>query len=186
MIRARSCIGECFFEVYHERTDVAIDPGLRELWAAGSADPNSDWGKTCIENIRCQRRSAFRAFIPALGVTSTHPHRCIGSEIWAGVDDIAFLPDGKIVSSENGNAYWGLVDGWRRPKPELELSQVRVLPGLVPGSSTRLPARPGFSAGSGGKPPLIHRFKPVRLYLGGERRKGQSSHQRSAGIERRD
>ena len=37
--------GECFFEVYHERTDVAINPGLRELWAAGSADPNSEWGK---------------------------------------------------------------------------------------------------------------------------------------------
>jgi len=48
---------------------------------------------------------------------------CIGSEIWAGVDDIAFLADGKMVSSENGNAYWGLVDCWRRPKPEFELAR---------------------------------------------------------------
>jgi len=48
---------------------------------------------------------------------------CIGSTIWSGVDDIAFLPDGRVVSSENGNAYWGLIDGWRRPKPELWLSK---------------------------------------------------------------
>jgi hypothetical protein len=42
--------GECFFETYHERTDVASNPGLRQLWAAGSADPNSEWGKACIKN----------------------------------------------------------------------------------------------------------------------------------------
>jgi hypothetical protein len=30
------------------------------------------------------------------------------------------MPNGTVVSSENGNAYWGLIDGWRRPKPELE------------------------------------------------------------------
>ena len=156
--------GECFFLVYHERTDVAIDPGLRELWAAGSADPNSDWGKSCIEN--CEGTSlgngtCVRAFIPAPGVISTHPTHCIGSEIWSGIDDIAFLPDGKMVSSENGNAYWGLVDGWRRPKPELELGKIRVLAGLVSGPATGLQARPGFGAGAGGKPLLVHGFKPV-------------------------
>jgi hypothetical protein len=37
-------LGESLFPVYHERTDVAIDPGLRELWAHGSAYPVSDWG----------------------------------------------------------------------------------------------------------------------------------------------
>ena len=57
------------------------------------------------------------------------------------MDDIAFLPDGKIVSSENGNAYWGLVDGWRRPKPELYLSKFVFSPVWFP--VRRLDYKPG-------------------------------------------
>jgi beta-galactosidase len=115
-------IGECFFQVYHERKDVAVNPGLRELWAGGSADPNSTWGKKCTENV-----SPIKGLLPGI-----HPGawtylyestRCIGVEIWSGIDDTVILPDGKIISYENGNAYWGLLDGWRRPKPELELSK---------------------------------------------------------------
>jgi len=115
-------IGECFFEVYHERNDVAIDPGLRELWAAGSADPNSAWGKACLENVKASG-GLLPGIYPGAWSYIYASVRCIGSEIWSGVDDIAFLPGGKIVSSENGNAYWGLIDGWRRPKPELELAK---------------------------------------------------------------
>ena len=112
--------GECFFLVYHERADVGIDPGLRELWAMGSADPNSVWGQKCMADF-------VRGFVGGI-----HPgawshiyasKRVIGSEIWSGVDDISYLPDGKVESSEAGNAYWGLIDGWRRPKPELWLSK---------------------------------------------------------------
>lgn len=114
--------GECFFEVYHERTDVAINPGLRELWAAGSADPDSEWGKSCIENL-ANRKGLLPGIYPGAWSYICASDHCIGSEIWSGVDDIAFLPDGKVVSSEQGNAYWGLVDGWRRPKPELELAK---------------------------------------------------------------
>ena len=120
--------GECFFEVYHERTDVAINPGLRELWAAGSADPNSEWGKSCIENwdkhkfVRDDLDVRPGIYPGAWSYINASQH-CIGSEIWAGVDDISFLPSGQMVSSENGNAYWGLVDCWRRPKPEFELAR---------------------------------------------------------------
>ena len=114
--------GECYFEVYHERIDVAINPGLRELWAAGSADPNSEWGKSCIENIATLTGLLPGIYPGAWSYICASDH-CIGSEIWSGVDDIAFLPAGKVVSSEHGNAYWGLVDGWRRPKPELELAK---------------------------------------------------------------
>jgi beta-galactosidase len=114
--------GECFFLVYHERTDVAIDPGLRQLWAAGNADLNSAWGRSCLENVE-GRKGLVPGIYPGAWSYIYASQHCIGSTIWSGVDDIAFLPDGKVVSSENGNAYWGLIDGWRRPKPELSLSK---------------------------------------------------------------
>ena len=120
--------GECFFEVYHERTDVAINPGLRELWAQGSADTASDWGKACIANWEANKflwgnQDVRPGIYPGAWSYIYASRQCIGSEIWSGVDDIMFLPDGTVFSSENGNAYWGLVDGWRRPKPELYLSK---------------------------------------------------------------
>lgn len=124
-------IGEGFFEVYHERTDVAIDPGLRELWAAGSADPNSEWGKKCIENVRASK-GLLPGIYPGAWNYIYASDRCIGSELWAGVDDITFLPNGKILSFEKGNAYWGLIDGWRRPKPELELRKFAFSPVWFP------------------------------------------------------
>ena len=97
MIRARSCMGSAFFSVYHERTDVAIDPGLRELWAHGSADPASDWGKACIENFDGTERPVHPGIYPGAWSYIYASKQCIGSEIWAGIDDIAFLPDGKGI-----------------------------------------------------------------------------------------
>ena len=123
--------GECFFVVYHERTDVAIDPGLRALWAEGSADTDSAWGKSCLENLK-SLSELTPGIYPGAWNYIYKSDRVIGSEIWAGVDDIAFLPGGKVGSSENGNAYWGLVDGWRRPKPELECAKFLFSPVWFP------------------------------------------------------
>jgi hypothetical protein len=114
--------GECFFLVYHERADVAINPGLRELWAFGSANPVSDWGESCIKNLN-GHEELLPGIYPGAWSYICKSDRVIGSEIWAGVDDITFLPGGKVGSSENGNAFWGLIDSWRRPKPELYLSK---------------------------------------------------------------
>lgn len=124
--------GECFFEVYNERTDVAINPGLRELWAAGSADPASDWGKSCVQNVKAAGVGLLPGIYPGAWSYICASRHCIGSEIWSGVDDIAFLPNGMVVSSEHGNACWGLVDGWRRPKPELELARFVFSPVWLP------------------------------------------------------
>lgn len=135
--------GECFFLVYHERTDVAINPGLRQLWAAGSAVPDSEWGRACVENVK-----GIKGLVPGIypGAWSYiyASEQCIGSEIWSGVDDIAYLPDGKVVSSENGNAWWGLIDGWRRPKPELELAKFVFSPVWFP--QRELDYKPGQSS----------------------------------------
>ncbi|HZZ42448.1 MAG TPA: glycoside hydrolase family 2 TIM barrel-domain containing protein [Tepidisphaeraceae bacterium] len=122
--------GECFFEVYHERTDVGIDPGLRELWAHGSADPNSDFGKACIENWKVP--GIHPGIYPGAWSYIVASKRFIGSVIWSGVDDQMFTVSGQKYSSESGNAYWGLIDGWRRPKPELWLAKLVFSPVWFP------------------------------------------------------
>jgi hypothetical protein len=123
--------GECFFLVYHERTDVTVDPGLRQLWAQGSADPASAFGQACIQNFT-NNGQWHPGIYPGAWSYIYHSQRVIGSEIWSGVDDIALLPGGKLGSSENGNAYWGVIDGWRRPKPELECAKFLFSPVWFP------------------------------------------------------
>ena len=43
--------GEYFFPVCHEQTDVQIDPGLRELWGQGCAEPDSDFSRACAADF---------------------------------------------------------------------------------------------------------------------------------------
>jgi hypothetical protein len=114
--------GECFFEVYHSRTDVGIDPGLRELWAMGNADPNAPAAKALAQSLG-QSPGLQPGIYPGAWTHIINSKRFVGSVIWAGIDDIMFTHDGERYSSENGNAYWGILDGWRRPKPEYWLTK---------------------------------------------------------------
>lgn len=124
--------GECFFDVYHERTDVTINPGLRELWTHGNTEPASpsDWEKV---GAAYTENGPLNAGVPRGAWSYIYASkRFIGSDIWSGIDDIFVLPGGKVVSSENGNAYWGLIDGWRRPKPEWYCSKATFSPVWFP------------------------------------------------------
>jgi len=71
-------------------------------------------------------------------VDSVYAHGgALGGAIWAGVDDIFHLSTEKIC----GYGTWGLIDGWRRPKPEYTAARkayapvvFRKIPSLLPSS----------------------------------------------------
>lgn len=59
-------------------------------------------------------REDYGAPLAQLYDSMYHHKACLGGAIWSGIDDIFHMPDGRII----GYGPWGVIDAWRRTKPE--------------------------------------------------------------------
>ncbi len=122
---------------------------------ASSASPllNDEFAHVPCYNLPTLRRDpGVRAFwghsIAKFGEKFISSDGCLGGSIWAGIDEIFLLPDGPV-----GYGPWGVIDGWRREKPEYWLtrkaySPIRIEDRPVPvpedGNALVIPIRNAF------------------------------------------
>jgi hypothetical protein len=114
-------LGEYFFPICHEQTDVAIDPGLRELWGQGSAEPDSAFARACALDF--DKPPLKPGIKPGGWSYITHSDRVIGGAIWASHDDAFYFSATNHAGYAWHHGFWGLIDYWRRPKPEWWLAR---------------------------------------------------------------
>ena len=114
-------LGEYFFPVCHEQTDASINPGLRELWGQGSAEPDSAFARACTLDF--DKPPLKPGIKPGGWSYITHSDRVIGGAIWASHDDAFYLSATNHAGYAWHHGFWGLIDSWRRPKPEWFLAR---------------------------------------------------------------
>ncbi len=114
---------------------------------------NDEWAHVACYNVETLRRDpgvrdAWGESLKKFWENSFTASGSLGGAIWGLIDDVTFLP-------ANGAGYgeWGIVDGWRRPKPEYwhvkkAYSPVRVderpLPNPGPGRPIHIPVSNWF------------------------------------------
>ncbi|MCX6927230.1 MAG: hypothetical protein NT154_29110, partial [Verrucomicrobia bacterium] len=114
-------LGEYFFPICHEQTDVAINPGLRELWGFGHAEPDSAFARACALDF--DKPPLKPGLKPGGWGYITHSKRVIGGAIWASLDDTFYFSATNHAGYAWHHGFWGIIDYWRRPKPEWWLAR---------------------------------------------------------------
>ncbi len=114
-------LGEYYFPVCHEQTDVRINPGLREFFGFGHSEPESPWGRHCAESFTkpflkpCTPPGAWSHIVRS--------RRVVGGAIFAALDEPFYFADGTHAGYAWHHGFWGILDAWRRPKPEWWLAK---------------------------------------------------------------
>jgi beta-galactosidase/beta-glucuronidase len=114
--------GEYFFPVCHEQTDVRINPGLREFYGFGHSDPDSAFGRECAESFA--KPFTKPCTPPGAWTHIVHSNRVMGAAMFAAFDDPFYFADGMHAGYAWHHGFWGLIDAWRRPKPEWWLAKM--------------------------------------------------------------
>jgi hypothetical protein len=111
-------LGEYFFELCHSQTDLAIDPGKRELWGQGQAEPTSPFALALIPGFDEPPYALMPGLQPGGWSYIYHSDHHIGASVWASLDDTFYFSATQQAGYSFVQGYWGLLDSWRRPKPE--------------------------------------------------------------------
>ena len=105
-----------------QQTDVRFEPGLRDIWMRGQAEPESAFSRACAPEYRnldpikpglVPGGWSFKSIIPTV---------LLGGSIWASHDDAFYFSDTNMPVTP-GITVSGAIDSWRRPKPEWFLAR---------------------------------------------------------------
>jgi alpha-L-fucosidase len=115
-----------------------------DLKSTGIPKLNDEWAHVACYNVETLKRDpGVRDFwgrsIKKFWENAFTAKGCLGGAIWGLIDDIFYLP-----GSTCGYGEWGIIDGWRRPKPEYwhvkkAYSPVRLAEGPVTNVKAGLP-----------------------------------------------
>jgi hypothetical protein len=124
-----------------------------DLKSAGVPKLNDEYGHvSCYNTETLKRDPGVRDFwgesIRRFWDNCFGSEGCLGGSIWGAIDEVFMLPGSPL-----GYGEWGLVDGWRRPKPEYWLAKKAYSPIHIrdapvanpgPGSPLTLPIQNRF------------------------------------------
>jgi alpha-L-fucosidase len=124
-----------------------------DLKSAAVPKLNDEWAHVACYNVETLKRDPgvrdfWGASIAKFWEIAFTSDGCLGGAIWGLIDDVFYLP-----GSTCGYGEWGIIDGWRRPKPEYwhvkkAYSPVRIADGPIhggrEGESLRVPVKNWF------------------------------------------